>query len=154
MRWLDFAWRLAATGARLMVQALLSLQRGVPLAATPQPTDGVTYAAKIAKAEAAIDWSQPALAIERRLRAFDPFPGCGFSLGGETVKLWRARCVPGQGRPGQVLDAGAPDRLQVACGDGALDLQQLQRTGGRRISAAEFLHGHPVPAGTLLSPPR
>ncbi|MFO1271778.1 MAG: methionyl-tRNA formyltransferase, partial [Rubrivivax sp.] len=80
-----------------------------------------------------------ATAIERRVRAFDPFPGCSFVLAGETVKLWRARVVEGQGAPGELRAAG--DRLVVACGEGALELLQLQKPGGRRVAAADFLRG-------------
>ncbi|MFT3817979.1 MAG: methionyl-tRNA formyltransferase [Rubrivivax sp.] len=141
--------RLAALGARLVVDALPAWVSG-ELAAHAQPADGVTYAHKIDKAEAAIDWSQPAAVIERRVRAFDPFPGCSFQLDGETVKLWRAAPVPGEGEPGQCLPA-PPGVVRVACGDGALDLLTLQRTGGRRIAAADFLRGRGVTALTRLA---
>ena len=137
---------LAALGGRLVVQALNTLDSLRPV---PQPDAGVTYAHKIEKAEGAIDWRLAAAQIERRVRAFDPFPGCSCVLAGEPVKLWRAAVVPGQGAPGTVLEAGA-GRLVVACGDGALDLLELQRTGGRRVAVRDFLHGHPVAAGTVL----
>ena len=137
---------LAALGGRLVVQALNTLDSLRPV---PQPDAGVTYADKIEKAEGAIDWQLPAVQIERRVRAFDPFPGCSCMLAGEPVKLWRAAVVPGQGAPGTVLEAGA-GRLVVACGDGALDLLELQRTGGRRVAVRDFLHGHPVAAGSVL----
>ena len=137
---------LAALGGRLVVQALNTLDTLRPV---PQPDAGVTYAHKIEKAEGAIDWQLPAVQIERRVRAFDPFPGCSCMLAGEPVKLWRAAVVPGQGAPGTVLEAGA-GRLVVACGDGALDLLELQRTGGRRVAVRDFLHGHPVAAGSVL----
>jgi len=131
--------RLAALGGELIVQALVSpaLQR------TPQPTAGVNYAHKIDKAEAAIDWRLPATPIERRVRAFDPFPGASFVLDGEAVKLWRARVDPTlSGEPGVVLQADA-DQLIVACGEQALQLLQLQRPGGRRIDAAALLQAKP-----------
>ena len=138
--------RLAALGGRLIVQALAARA----LTRTPQPAQGVTYAHKIDKAEAGIDWTQPAAEIERRLRAFDPFPGCSFVLDGETVKLWRARVVPGRtGPPGQVLQAG-DGQCVVACGEQALALLQLQRPGGRRIDTAAFLQGQPALAGRQL----
>ena len=137
---------LAALGGRLVVQALQTLDTLQPV---PQPDAGVTYAHKIEKAEGAIDWRLAAAQIERRVRAFDPFPGCSCVLAGEPVKLWRAAVVPGQGAPGTVLEAGA-GRLVVACGDGALDLLELQRTGGRRVAVRDFLHGHPVAAGSVL----
>ena len=140
--------RLAALGGRLVVQGLAAPDA---LCRMPQPVEGVTYAHKIDKAEAAIDWRQPAAVIERRVRAFDPFPGASFTLDGEAVKLWRAalRADVG-GAPGQVI-AAADGRLTVACGDGALDLLQLQRPGGRRIDVAAFLQGKPGLAGRLLA---
>ena len=138
--------RLAALGGQLVVQGL----SGAPLPRTPQAVDGVSYAHKIAKAEAMIDWRQPAPVIERRVRAFDPFPGASFTLAGESVKLWRAALLPGaQGRPGEVLAAG-DGRLIVACADGALDLLQLQRPGGRRIDAAALLQARPGLLGSVL----
>jgi methionyl-tRNA formyltransferase len=120
--------RLAALGGRLIVQ---ELQAPTPQA-TVQPDQGVTYAHKVEKAEASIDWIRPAAEIERRVRAFDPFPGCHFEHAGEAVKLWRARLVPGEGVPGTRL---AADGLVVACGEGALELLELQRPGGRRLPA-------------------
>lgn len=137
--------RLAAIGARLVVQALQDLARG-GLRPVPQPALGVTYAHKIDKAEAAIDWQAPAELIERRVRAFDPFPGCSFEWAGQTVKVWRARGVPAQGTPGQRVAAGN-DRLLIACGEGGLELLELQAPGGRRVSARDFLQRHP-PAPT------
>jgi methionyl-tRNA formyltransferase len=139
--------RLAVLGGQLVVQGL-----AVPdaLRRTPQPAEGITYAHKIDKAEAAIDWTQAADVIERRVRAFDPFPGASFGLDGEVVKLWRAALRPDwAGAPGQVL-AAADGRLTVACGRGALDLLQLQRPGGRRIDATAFLQARPGLAGRLL----
>ena len=139
--------RLAALGGQLVVQGLAAPDA---LHRTPQPADGITYAHKIDKAEAAIDWIQPAAVIERRVRAFDPFPGATFNLDGEVVKLWRAALRPGvSGAPGQVL-AAADGRLTVACGTGALDLMQLQRPGGRRIDTAAFLQARPGLAGRVL----
>jgi methionyl-tRNA formyltransferase len=144
--------RLAALGGRLIVEALARRGAG-PLPACPQPAEGVSYAAKVDKREAPIDWRAPAATIERRLRAFDPFPGATTTVGGETVKCWRAR-VPGpgaggQGVPGEVLQAG-PDVLRVACGEGALDLLELQRPGGRRLAAAEFLRRSRLAPGARL----
>ena len=139
--------RLAALGGQLVVRGLAAPDA---LRRTPQPAEGITYAHKIDKAEAAIDWAQPAAVIERRVRAFDPFPGASFPLDGEQLKLWRAALRPDlAGTPGQVL-AAADGRLTVACGSGALDLLQLQRPGGRRIDAAAFLQARPGLAGRLL----
>jgi methionyl-tRNA formyltransferase len=140
---------LAALGARLIVDAVAALDTLVP---RPQPGDGVTYARKIEKAEGAVDWSRPAAEVERRLRAFDPFPGGSFLLpDGEIAKLWRARPAAGGGAPGTVLEAGP--RLIVACGGGALELTALQRSGGRRVGAQDFLHGRPLAAGARLGTP-
>jgi methionyl-tRNA formyltransferase len=139
--------RLAPLGAELIVQALRHIDQLSPIV---QPAEGVTYAHKIEKAEGAIDWRLPAGLLARRVRAFDPFPGCSFGAGGDAVKLWRARVVPGQGQPGEVLLAEG-GRLLVACGEGALELLELQRTGGRRVPVRDFLQGFRLAAGTLLS---
>ena len=139
--------RLAALGGRLVVQGLAA-----PTAwrRQRQPTEGVSYAHKIIKSESAIDWTQPAAVIERRLRAFDPFPGASFELEGEQIKLWRAAQRPTlSGRPGEVLVA-QDGRLCVACGEGALELLQVQRPGGRRIDAAALLQARPGLAGRQL----
>jgi methionyl-tRNA formyltransferase len=135
--------RLAEQGGRLIVAALGQLATLTPV---PQPAEGVTYASKIDKAEAAIDWRQPAAAIERRIRAFDPFPGATAQLGDATIKLWRAQPCAGRGQPGEIL-AVAPAGITVACGEGALQLVELQKPGGRRLASADFLHGFPVAAG-------
>jgi methionyl-tRNA formyltransferase len=140
--------RLAALGGRLIVQALQAAERGT-LQPEPQPAEGVTYAHKIDKAEAAIDWRLPATLIERRVRAFDPFPGASFTLGDQPVKLWRAAVRDGRGAPGTALEAGA-GHLVVACGEGALELLELQAAGGRRQAASHFLPGHPVAVGGVL----
>jgi methionyl-tRNA formyltransferase len=130
--------RLARMGARLLLETLQSLAHG-SAHRQPQPTQGVTYAHKIDKAEALVDWQQSATLLERRVRAFDPFPGACFSWNGQSVKLWRARVCPGAGGPaGRVLPSGHGS-LVVACGDGALDLLELQRGGGRRVVTPLFL---------------
>ncbi len=134
--------RLAAQGGRLIVQALQAAR----LQRTPQPAEGVTYAHKIEKAESTIDWTQPAAEIERRLRAFDPFPGGVATLAGEAIKVWRAELAEGHGTPGEVIAPGPV----VACGQGALRLTELQRAGGKRLPAAEFLRGFALPAGAQL----
>jgi methionyl-tRNA formyltransferase len=142
--------RLAALGARLVVRALDDAARGA-LSPVAQPDDGVTYAHKIAKAEAAIDWTLPAAAIERRVRAFDPFPGAAFTFGGEQVKVWRAAVEPlaVTAAPGTVV-AVDERRLVVACGAQALALVELQRPGGRRQPAAAWLQSRPVAVGDAL----
>ena len=141
--------RLAALGGRLIVRALAQRAAG-RLDGRPQPLEGVTYASKVDKREAAIDWHATAVTIERRMRAFDPFPGATTTIAGGTVKCWRARIVPThQGAPGTVL-AASGDGIRVACGGGALDLVELQRAGGRRVGAAEFLQRTPVQPGQRL----
>lgn len=140
--------RLAPLGGRLIVEALELAACG-GLAATPQPAEGVTYAHKIEKAEAVIDWSLPADVIGRRVRAFDPFPGASTACGGEAVKVWSAQPVPGTGVPGTVL-AVDETGIVVACGEQALRLAVLQRAGGKRLPAADFLRGFPVAAGQRL----
>jgi methionyl-tRNA formyltransferase len=134
--------RLAEVGARLIVEALARL----PLPATPQPEAGVTYAHKIDKAEATVDWRRPADAIDRQVRAFNPFPGAQARLDGQPVKIWRASPVSGQGEIGTIL---AVDRsgIVVACGTGALRIEELQKAGGRRLAVREFLAGHALAAG-------
>lgn len=144
--------KLAALGARLVVEALELAACG-GLQPVAQPAEGVTYAHKIEKAEAAIDWSQPADAIERRIRAFDPFPGASAQIHGETVKLWRARAVMqgrGSAAPGTVV-ALDPHGIGVACGAGRLEITELQRPGGKRLAAADFLRGFPLAPGELLA---
>ena len=127
--------RLAALGASSVVQALHELDR---LPRVPQPSEGVSYAHKIEKAEGVIDWTQPAAFIERRVRAFDPFPGMNFNLDGQAVKVWRAGLRPElSGPPGTVLRADAQEAV-VACGEGALALLELQRPGGKRLPVRAF----------------
>ncbi len=136
--------RLAWIGAELIVEALEALPRG--LVATPQPADGVTYAAKIGKAEAGIDWTRPAAEIERAIRAFNPFPGAVATLHDTPIKLWRARAIDAGGSPGEVLLAEGAGVI-VACGEGALCVTELQKPGGKRLAAADFLRGMPIATG-------
>lgn len=138
--------KLAEQGARLIVNALA---RYDDLKAEPQPEAGVTYAAKISKAEARIDWSLPAAQVERRIRAFDPFPGAVTEFKGTTIKVWRAATVAGAGEPGTVLSAD-DKQLAVACGTGALSLQLLQKPGSKRLQVRDFLQGLPLTAGDRL----
>ncbi len=140
--------RLAALGARLVVDAL----EGLPLPATPQVLDGVTYAQKIGKAEAQVDWSQSAAELDRHIRAFNPFPGAQAQFGGQTVKLWRAAPVEGSGEKGQILQVDR-NRVVVACGSGALAVSELQKAGGKRLAVREFLAGHPLKAGDRFDLP-
>ena len=141
--------KLAGVGARAIVAALRQLQREGQLPAEAQSEAGVTYAAKVDRSEALIDWRQSAQAIDRRIRAFNPTPGAQTTLTGGTVKLWEAAPAAATGVPGTVVRVDATG-IVVACGEGALSLTTLQRAGGKRLSAAAFLAGHPMAAGTQL----
>ena len=135
---------LAAIGAALMAEVLDALPRLQP---TPQPEQGVTYAAKIAKDEARLDFSQPATLVERQVRAFNPQPGAFFELGGERIKILSAEAIDdSSAAPGTVLD----DRLAIACGEGAIVPRLVQRAGRGAMSAAELLRGFAIPPGTSL----
>ena len=144
--------KLALLGGRLVVEALEIAACG-GLTRTPQPAEGVTYAHKIEKTEAQIDWSQPAEAIARRIRAFNPAPGAATLWQGEALKLWQAQvdtAMHGSSqKPGTVLAAQA-DGIRVQCGQGVLCLTELQRAGGKRLSAADFLRGQALPAGAVF----
>jgi methionyl-tRNA formyltransferase len=139
----DLHDRLAALGARLVVEALARLP---DLAFLPQPEAGATYAAKIDKAEARVDWTRPAPEVDRLIRGLSPFPGAWTEIGGERVKLLASRLADGQGAPGEVLDA-APT---VACGTGAVRLLRLQRAGRGAQEAEAFLRGFPLAPGDRL----
>jgi methionyl-tRNA formyltransferase len=144
--------RLAALGAQCIVEALPQIGQKT-LAPSPQPVDGVTYAHKILKAEAAIDWQRDALDVDRQVRAFNPFPGAFSALENETVKIWRAIAGAAvSAQPGKILACGA-DGIDVACGRGMLKITELQRAGGRRLSAAEFLRGLPAAQGARFVSP-
>jgi len=144
--------RLAVLGGRMIVEALELAACG-GLQPRPQPAEGVTYAHKIEKAEAAIDWSQDAAAIGRRIRAFDPFPGASTTAAGEAVKLWSYEIESEEPAPdkgfGQILSAN-DQGIAIQCGRGVLRATVLQRAGGKRLPAAEFLRGFPLTAGTVL----
>jgi len=137
--------RLALLGGACIVDALAALAAGT-LGATPQPADGVTYAAKIGRAEATIDWTRPAVELERAMRAFDPFPGLASSLRDTAIKFWSAQVVDAAGVAGTVL-AADDGGIVVACGRGALRCTVLQRPGSRRLPAGEFLRGFAVSVG-------
>ena len=144
--------KLAVLGGRLIVEAL-GLAACGGLLPQAQPAEGITYAHKIDKAEAVIDWREPAAAVERRLRAFDPFPGATAALDGETIKCWRGSVVDAAGPPGEVL-AVDETGITVGCGVAALRLTELQRAGGKRLPAAQFLQGariHALVAGKVFA---
>ena len=142
--------RLAVLGGRLIVEALEIAACG-GLTAKKQPTEGVTYAHKIDKAEAAIDWSQSAVTLARRVRAFNPFPGAATARAGEPVKVWAAHAIDGSACtvPGQVLAVG-DEGIQVQTASGVLVMTELQRAGGKRLAAADFLRGHELRVGDVL----
>jgi len=140
--------RLAESGARLIVDAL----GGLPLPAEPQSAAGVTYAHKIEKAEALIDWSKDAQELDRHIRAFNPFPGAQAQFGGQTVKLWQAVPVAGSGEKGRILSVDRSS-IVIACGSGALAVSELQKAGGKRLPVREFLAGHPLKAGDRFDLP-
>jgi len=142
--------KLAAVGARAIVETLSTLRRSGRLPAEAQPEKGATYAAKLAPAETVIDWSASADAIDRSVRAFDPAPGAQTTLAGAVLKIWEASALPGRfGAPGVVTRAEAAG-IVVACGEGALDVTRLQRAGGKPMPAAAFLAGRPLAIGTRL----
>jgi methionyl-tRNA formyltransferase len=145
--------RLAAIGARLIVEALRAAAAGT-LRAQTQPADGATYARKLDKREAWLDFARDAGPLARQVRAFDPFPGACARCGDALLKFWRAHALPGPAgaAPGTVIAAGS-DGLCIACGDGTLVVTELQRPGSRRMTAAEFLTGTPVRIGDVLAGP-
>ncbi len=139
---------LAELGARLILPALDGLAAGT-LTPTAQPDEGVTYAHKLTRDDGRLEWDRDAAALDRQVRALDPWPGCWFSYRGEILKVLAAAPIADVSgpTPGTVLD----DRLTVACGTGALRLTRLQRPGRGPADAAAFLRGYPLPAGTLLA---
>lgn len=141
--------RLALLGAEALVAVLEDLERGGPNAGEPQPADGATYAKKITRDDAAVDWRASAVAIERQVRAFDPAPGAFTLRSGELAKLWTVEVVvpsARRGDPGEVIavEGGA---ITVACGEGALRIKELQPAGSRRMSAAAYVAGRRLVAG-------
>jgi methionyl-tRNA formyltransferase len=137
--------RLARLGADLTGRALAALEKGA-LVLTPQRPDGITYAAKIDKAETRIDWTRSWQAVHDHCRGLSPFPGAWCEIGGARVKVLRTTTAEGSGAPGSVLD----DRLAVACRDGAIRILELQRAGKQAMKAEEFLRGTPVAPATVL----
>lgn len=135
----DLHDRLSRLGADLMVRAMAALERG-GLQLKKQGEDGVTYAAKIDKTEARIDWARPARAVLRHIHGLSPFPGAWSELDAARVKILRCELAKGSGAPGEVLD----DNLTIACGEGAIRIIELQREGKARMQASEFLRGVPV----------
>jgi methionyl-tRNA formyltransferase len=140
--------RLAELGAREIVRLLPELAAG-NVHAMPQDDARACYAAKIGKEEARLDWARPAVELDRKIRAFNPFPGAQALLAGEPLKIWQARPVTDTGQPGTVL-AVSKEALRVACGTGALDITAVQKAGGKRLEIAAFLAGVPIKPGDQL----
>ena len=138
--------KLALLGAQAIVEAL---ERLADLSPVVQARDGVTYASKLTKEEARLNWTLPAELLARRIRAFNPVPGAWTTLMGESLKIWQAQVVPGKGRAGEILAADR-EGLIVACGEAALKITELQRAGTRRMDAAAFLAGAKALPGMLL----
>ena len=136
-------------GAAAIVADLQQLKTEGRLKSVKQPEEGVTYAQKLSKEEARIDWNESAAVIERKIRAFNPVPAAWVEYQGKPMKIWRAEAVAQQGRAGEVLSCSS-DGLIVACGENALKITQLQPSGGKRMNIAAFAAGHTVEAGTVL----
>jgi len=143
--------KLATLGAEAIVQLLPRLATGEGVA-VPQPEAGVTYAAKIGKEDARLDWRRPAGELARQVRAFNPFPGAWTTWGGEPLKVWQALPGVGSGEPGEVIAATA-EGVRVACGEGALEILELQKAGARRMDCRAFLAGNPLSEGDRLGEP-
>jgi methionyl-tRNA formyltransferase len=137
--------KLAEIGGRFLPQALADFASG-QLQPRPQPREGVAYAAKLTRAEARLDWTKPAVVLEREVRAFNPSPGSWFLYGNERIKVLKSAVSKSNGTPATVIGPG----LTVACGSGALRLIEVQRPGRRAMSDEELLRGFPIPPGTLL----
>ena len=143
---------LAALGARLIVQALQQAQTGA-LQGVAQAADGICYAHKIDKREAALDWTQPATTLARRVRAFNPFPVASSVLGGETIKFWRVQALPPHSRaaqPGEVIAVSA-EGVDIATASGVLRATRLQKAGGKPLEVADFLHGFALHPGQIFA---
>jgi methionyl-tRNA formyltransferase len=136
--------RLSALGAELLAEGLRRLLAGETLAATAQPTDGASYAHKLDKAEAQLDFGGSAIELERQVRAFDPWPVAEGEIGGERLRIWAAEALdrPHAATPGSILAAGR-DGIELACASGSLRVTALQRAGGKRISATDYLNARP-----------
>ena len=141
--------RLSAVGAEAIVETLKRLERDGRVDAVPQVEEGASYARKISRDDAAIDWHASALATDRQVRALNPVPGAFTVLDGKPIKIWASEPAPGRfGAPGTVVRVDGA--LIISCGEGALAVRELQRAGGRRLSAADFLAGYPIATGVRV----
>ena len=140
---------LSKTGADLMVQAMAELEEKGSLPATPQDESLVTYAHKLEKSEAAIDWQKSAVELSRQVRAFNPFPVAQGVLKGEVCRIWMATAKEGKANVGEIVNVH--DGVTVGCGDGLLHITELQAPGGKRLSAQAFVQGHNLQVGDLFS---
>jgi methionyl-tRNA formyltransferase len=144
--------RLADMGGALVVRALADAQAG-KLQPVKQPEAGITYAHKIEKAEAAVNWQDSADVIDRRVRAFNPFPAAAAQLGADVIKLWRASVEnSAHQKPAGTVISADEYGVRVACGEGVLCVTELQRAGGKRLNAADFLRGFPITVGQSFEP--
>ncbi len=141
--------RLAALGAQMIADLV---RRPEDAQAIAQPAEGVTYARKIEKSESVLDWRKPARVLEREVRAFNPAPGARATIDATDLRIWRSHCIDHIGDPGRVQRAD-DDGIVVACGEGALVLTELQRAGGKRLGARDFLRGHPIATGDRFALP-
>ncbi|HST29195.1 MAG TPA: methionyl-tRNA formyltransferase [Rudaea sp.] len=135
--------KLAALGAQTLGEGLRRILAGETLVATAQPEAGVSYAHKLEKSEARLDWNGSAIALERKVRAFNPWPVAEADLAGERVRVWAAQALPGSGASSGAVVAATKQGIDVACGEGALRVTRLQRAGGRVITAADYLNARP-----------
>lgn len=136
---------LALQGADLIVQAMEKLTHEGKLDATPQDENMVTYASKLDKAEAVMDWNKSAVELARQIRAFNPFPVAQSYLSGNPCRIWMAQALPGRANPGVIVDINSG--ITVGCGQGLLKIEELQMPGGKKMAAPEFLRGHSLKVG-------
>ncbi len=139
---------ISSMGAKLMVEAMQTLQESGHLAAEIQDESLVTYAHKVEKAEAVLDWQKSAVELSRQIRAFNPFPVATTQFKGETCRIWFANAVKGQATPGEVVELG--NTIQVGCGDGLLEIVELQMPGSKRQTAQQFIQGHHLQKNALF----
>ncbi len=143
--------QLAGLGAQVLGDALQRVVRGAAMTPTPQPAEGASYAHKLDKAEARLDWNEPAVVLERKVRAFDPWPVAETGIGGERLRIWSAQALPARvaTTPGRIV-AVSRDGIDIACADGILRITALQRPGGNRIAVHDYLNARPDPGDVAL----